>query len=76
MEQCFDLIEIPQEKDEQVQRPVLKDEAQRHIAATLEYFVAQLSNPQGPVHMGPAEDCGQLAQGQQAPGSFVFWQVL
>jgi len=76
MEQCFDLVLIPQERDEQVRRPILKDKAQRNIAATLENLVAQFTDPQAAVHMRAAKGLRQLAQRQQALGSFVLRQVL
>jgi hypothetical protein len=76
LEHRFDLIVIPQETDEQVGWPVLKEEAQRNIAATLENLVTQFTNPQAAVHMGAAKGLRQLAQRQQALGSFVLGQVL
>jgi hypothetical protein len=75
LEQRFDLIVIPQERDEQVRWPVLKDEAQRSAAATLENLIAQLANPQATVHMRAAKGLRQLAQRQQALGSFVLRKV-
>jgi predicted Fe-S protein YdhL (DUF1289 family) len=62
MEQSFDLIVISQERNEQVRWPVLKDEAQRNIAATLENLAAQLTNPQTAMDMRPAKGLRQLAQ--------------
>lgn len=38
--QSFDLIVIAEERNEQIRWAVLKNEAQRASAATLEYFVA------------------------------------
>jgi len=57
MEKRFDLIVIPQERDEQVRGPVLEDEAWRDIAATLENFVAQLTDSQVAVHMRAQLTC-------------------
>jgi hypothetical protein len=62
LEQRFDLVMIAQERDEQVPWPVLKDEAQRSIAAALENLVTQFTNPQATVHMRAAKGLGQLAQ--------------
>jgi len=76
LDQGFDLIVIPQETDEQVRWPVLKDEAQRNIAAALKNLAAQFTNPQAAVHMWPAKRLWQLAQRQQAFSSFVLLQVL
>ena len=62
MEQRLDLIVIPQERDEQVRWPVLKDETERDIAATLEYVVAQFTNSQTAVHMRTAKGLRQLTE--------------
>jgi hypothetical protein len=62
LEQRIDLIVIPQETNEQVRWPVLKDKAQRDIAATLKNLVAQFANPQATMHVGAAKGFRQLAQ--------------
>jgi hypothetical protein len=61
-EQRFDFIVIPEERDEQVRRPVLEYEAQRRVAATLEKALPQFANPQATVLMRAAKGLGQLAQ--------------
>jgi hypothetical protein len=58
LEHGFDLVMIAQERDEQVGRPVLKDEAQRSIATALENLVAQFTNPQATVQMRAAKGLG------------------
>ena len=55
LDQRLDLVVIPQETDEQIRWPVLKDEAQRYIAPTLKDLVAQFANPQAAVHMRAAK---------------------
>jgi hypothetical protein len=62
LEQRFDFIVSPEERDKQVRWPVLKDEAQRNIAATLENLRAQFTNPQATMHMRATKGLGQLAQ--------------
>jgi ubiquinone biosynthesis protein COQ9 len=63
LEEGLDLIVVPQERDEQVRCAVLKNEAQRRVATTLENLAAQLAYPEATVHMRAAEGFGQLAQG-------------
>jgi hypothetical protein len=40
LKQRLDLIVIAEERDKQISRPVLKNETQRDIPATLEQFLA------------------------------------
>jgi hypothetical protein len=70
LEQRSDFVVIAQERDVQISWAVLKDEAQRQSAATFKKLMAQFANAQTTVRMRTAKGLGQLAQCQQAFGSF------
>jgi len=76
MEQCFDLIVIAQEADEQVRWAILKDETQGNVAAAFENLPAQFANAQPAVDVRAAKGIRQFAQGEQALRSFVLGKAL
>ena len=66
---------VPQERHKQVARPILENEAKRHVAAAFKKSFAQFTNTQAAMYMRPAEDLGQFTQGKQALHALVLGQI-
>ncbi len=63
---------VSQKKNEQITRPVLKEEPLRNVASTLKQAASHLANPESAVNVRPAKCLRQLAQRQQAFNPFVL----
>jgi hypothetical protein len=75
LEQFLDLVVVAHKRHVKIVRPVLKDETQRKVGATLEQLLAQFSDAESAVDMRPSEAFRQIAQCEQALRSFVLGQL-